>query len=100
MKYFVDLAIKRKFPGKVFSLKKKPKARHIKTVKNCWRKYRERNESEKSNESTNNVIIPIEQQTKMESNENFNLSLHDNIDGRQIPAENISQENCNLKDMK
>ena len=84
----------------VFSLKKKPKARHIKTVQNCWRKYRERNESEKTNESTNNVIRPIEQQTKMESNENFNLSLHDNIDGRQIPAENISQENCNLKDMK
>ena len=84
----------------VFSLKKKPKARHVNTVKNCWRKYTERNEPEKTNESTNNVIIHIEQQTKMESNENFNSSLHDNIDGRQIPAENISQENCNLKDMK
>ena len=36
----------------------------------------------------------------MESHENFNSSLHDNIDGRQIPAEKISQENCNLKDMK
>ena len=83
----------------VFSLKKKPKARHVNTVKNCWRKYTERNEPEKINESTNNVIVHIEQQTKMESNENFNSSLHDNIDGRQIPAENISQENCNSEEM-
>ena len=83
----------------VFSLKKKPKARHVNTVKNCWRKYTERNEPEKTNESTNNVIVHIEQQTKMESNENFNSSLHDNIDGRQIPAENISQENCNSEEM-
>ena len=35
----------------------------------------------------------------MESNENFNSSLHDNSDGRQIPAENISQGNCNLEEM-
>ena len=35
----------------------------------------------------------------MESNENFNSSLHDNIDGRQLPAENISQGNCNLEEM-
>ena len=37
--------------------------------------------------------------TKVESNENFNSGLHDNIDGRQIPAENISQENCNSEEM-
>ena len=49
--------------------------------------------------STNNVITPIEQQTEVESNENFNSSLHDNIDGRQIPAENISQKNCNLEEV-
>ena len=49
--------------------------------------------------STNNVITPIEQQAKLESNENFNSSLHDNIDGRQIPAENISQKKCNLEEM-
>ena len=48
--------------------------------------------------STNNVITPIEQQTKLESNENFNSSLHDNIDGRQIPAENMSQKKCNLEE--
>ena len=35
----------------------------------------------------------------METNENFNSSLHDNIDGCQIPAENISQGNCNLEEM-
>ena len=35
----------------------------------------------------------------MESNENFNSSLHDNIDGRQIPAENISQGNYNSEEM-
>ena len=35
----------------------------------------------------------------MESNENFNSSLNDNIDGRQIPAENISQKNCNSEEM-
>ena len=35
----------------------------------------------------------------MESNENFNLSLHDNIGGRQIPAESISQGDCNLEEM-
>ena len=45
------------------------------------------------------MITPIEQQTKMESNENFNSSLHDNIDGRQIPAEIISQGDCNLEEM-
>ena len=53
----------------------------------------------KTTGSTNNVITPIEQQTKVESNENFNSSLHDNIDGRQIPAENISQKNCNLEEV-
>ena len=71
----------------VFSLKKKPKACHVNTVKNCWRKYTERNQPEKKNGSKNYIITPIEQQTKMESNENFNLSLHDNIDGRQTPAD-------------
>ena len=60
----------------------------------------ERNEpKKKTTGSTNNVITPIEQQTKVESNENFNSSLHDNIDGRQIPAENISQKNCNLEEV-
>ena len=83
----------------VFSLKKKPKARHVNTVKNCWRKYTERNEPKKRTRSTNNVITPIEQHTKVESNENFNSSLNDNIDGRQIPAENISQKNCNSEEM-
>ena len=53
----------------------------------------------KKTKSTNNVITPIEQQTKVESNENFNLSLHDNIGGRQIPAESISQGDCNLEEM-
>ena len=53
----------------------------------------------KTTGSTNNVITPIEQQTEVESNENFNSSLHDNIDGRQIPAENISQKNCNLEEV-
>ena len=75
----------------VFSLKKKPKARHVNTVKNCWRKYTEQSEPEKATRSTNSVIKAIEQQTKVESNENFNSSLHDNIDCHQIPAENISQ---------
>ena len=83
----------------VFYLKKKPKTCHVNTVKNCWRKYTERNKPVKTTKSTNNVITPIEQQTKVESNENFNSSLRDNIDGRQIPAENISQGNCNLEEM-
>ena len=83
----------------VFSLKKKSKARHVNTVKNCWRKYTERNEPKRPTRSTNNVIAPIEQHTKVESNENFNSSLHDNIDGCQIPADNISQKNCNSEEM-
>ena len=83
----------------VFSLTKKPKSRNVNTVKNCWRKYTEQNEPEKTTRSTNNVITPIEQQTKVESNKNFNSSLHDNTDGRQITAENISQGNCNLEEM-
>ena len=35
----------------------------------------------------------------MESNENFNSSLHDDTDGRQIPAENISPGNYNSEEM-
>ena len=83
----------------VFSLKKKPKARHVNKVKNCWRKYTERSEPEKTTRSTNNVITPIEQQRRVESHENPNWNLHDNIDGRQIPSENISQGDCNLEEM-
>ena len=83
----------------VFSLKKKPKARHVNSVKNCCRKCTEQNEPGKTTRSRNNVTIPIEQKTKVESNEKFNSSLHDNIDGLHIPAENISQRNCNLEDI-
>ena len=83
----------------VFSLEKKPKVRHVNTVKSCWGKYIERNEPEKTTRSTNNVTIPIEQKRKVESNESFNSSLLDNTDGRQIAAENISQRNCNLQEM-
>ena len=105
IKIFRRSGNKRKIPWEfvakeVFSLKEKPKARYVNTVKNCWRKYMERNEpKKKTTGSTNNVITPIEQQTEVESNENFNSSLHDNIDGRQIPAENISQKNCNLEEV-
>ena len=35
----------------------------------------------------------------MESNENFNSSLYDNIGGHQIPAEDTSQGNCNLEEV-
>ena len=95
---------KKKIPSEfvakeVFSLNKKPKVRHVNSVKNCWRKYTEQNEPEKTTRSTNNVTTPIEQKRKVESNENFNSSLYDNIEGLHIPAENISQRNCNLEDM-
>ena len=83
----------------VFSLKTKTKDRHVNVVKNCWRKYTERNEPERATRSTNNVITSIEQQTKKENSENFNASLHDNIDGHKITAENISQRNFNLEEM-
>ena len=35
----------------------------------------------------------------MESNKKPNSSLHDNIDGRQTPSENISKEDCNFEEM-
>ena len=52
IKIFRRSGNKRKIPWEfvakeVFSLKEKPKARYVNTVKNCWRKYMERNEPKK-----------------------------------------------------
>ena len=48
---------------------------------------------------TNSIVTPIEQQRNEESNENPDSNLLANIDGRQIPSQNIYQGDCNLEEM-
>ena len=48
---------------------------------------------------TNSIVTPIEQQRNEESNENPDSNLQANIDGRQIPSQNIYQGDCNLEEM-
>ena len=48
---------------------------------------------------TNSIVTPIEQQRNEESNENPESNLQANIDGRQIPSQNIYQGDCNLEEM-